>query len=462
MIFKKKPKVKVTLVQFPRRKYRPPLAALYLAQALEDAGVGFELKKNVIFDVGCEPSALFEKIFSCLENSKNILAVSCWSDELPVILVALEKIKKLYPSKIIILGGIGVSDIAKQILKEFRFVDFVIKGCGIRSFPKLLQKIFKRRSSFGDIRGLVYRRGSSIIDNSCVVDDKTITFSMPSYADRRNVQQYRIFDIMTSWGCPYRCAFCQLSCSNQREVVYKDMRRVIREIKVIGKIKEGQDYSLNFFDEAFILNRRRVVSFCHLLKKENIKTSWTCYGRVNHVDEELLKLLAESRCSEIFFGVESGSNRILREIQKGFTIEKAIEVLLLAKKYIKSVVASFVFLYPFETLHDFRKTLFAMSFLRSHGIMIHVQPLAAMKSSSLYLKYKKNLRVFKGLPTTTHLVIERLPKECVRIIKKYPHIFYFYYYYNSKTLSPILNLWKKTVWYRNALRSSLIEGKGES
>jgi len=117
--------------------------------------------------------------------------------------------------------------------------------------------------------------------------------------------------------------------------------------------------------------------------------------------------------------------------------------LLLSKKYIKQVVSSFIYLYPFEKPRDFIDTVICAKYLQSKGIIVQLCSLTPAKNSEIYLKYKNNLVTSKKIDSTSYSKLTYMPKECIELIKNYPEIFYFYYFYNFKELNEILKIEKR-------------------
>ena len=68
---------------------------------------------------------------------------------------------------------------------------------------------------------------------------------------------------------------------------------------------------ISFCDDVFTIDRRRIVKFCEVINNNNLKVKWGCSTRADAVDYELLKLMKDSGCIDVRFGVESGSNKIL-------------------------------------------------------------------------------------------------------------------------------------------------------
>lgn len=420
--------INFSLIQFLYESGSLPLGSLYLSYGLEKANIKFELKLYPLFKRSFSPVNT-EQLYSFLIKTKEIIGIGCGSDMLPFILIVLEKIKKEFPKKIIILGGVGPTDVAEEIMNRFKFIDYIIKGCGVYTLPKLIRKIMAADAILSDIEGLVFRSNGGITSNYY----KGYHLNIPDllcYGRIKNIKSYLSFPTFTSFGCPYQCTFCNIRGIFPKEVVYRDLNQVFEELKVIKKMKKNKPFQINIYDEGFIINRKRVIEFCNLLKSKGLHINWTCYGRIDRIDEELLRIISKSGCIQMFYGIESGSNRILEKIKKGFTIEEAAKIIILSKKYIKSIQASFIYLYPFEELKDLNETIFWIKYLRSKNILVNFQPLIPTKNTGIYADFRKKLFLSNKVESQSHIGINTMPKKYIKLIKNNPKIFFYYYFYN--------------------------------
>lgn len=451
----------LTLIQFQYKKTSTPLGALYLAYGLEKEKIDFDLKifpyyksteeTHFYFDFKQYPfykrtpskKSVFNlgALYAFFSQTRKIVAIGCWSDLLPHVLVALKKLKEKHPEKVIILGGIGPTVVAEDILKRFKFIDYIIKGCGVIPLPQLIKKIIDNDNELSNVTGLVYRLNGMIISNPYAGYHLTIP-PLPAYHRLKNIQQYYTFTMITSCGCPFECTYCTTRPVSPKKIIYRDLNETIEEIKFIQSTAKQKkfDFEISIDDEAFVVNRKRMMRFCNLLLSNKLKIKWTCFGRINCMDEKLIKKMARAGCAAIHYGIESGSDRILEKIKKGFTIERALTILLLSKKYIPIVVGNFIYMFPFETRKDLIKTLIVALAIESKNINVGFTKLTPVKNSEIYREYEKSLHFSLKVPTVGFDQMYRLPKECISLIRKNQKIFYNFYHFKFKGLPELIHL----------------------
>lgn len=136
----------------------------------------------------------------------------------------------------------------------------------------------------------------------------------------------RATTMLSSQGCPFRCAFCS---KNYKTVRMRSAERVIEEIKHIHH-RWGYN-AIAFPEDLFILNKERTLEICACLRELDIV--WRCLIRADVLVKhgmEFTRTMADSGCIEVGMGVESGSDKILKIINKGETsetIKQAIRML---------------------------------------------------------------------------------------------------------------------------------------
>jgi len=164
-------------------------------------------------------------------------------------------------------------------------------------------------------------------------------------------RQFAILE--ASRGCPFRCTFCYLGMYGSR-FRQKSVARFLAEVR--WAVTEAGCRNIYFMDLEFALNRRFVVDLCERIIEEGITFSWACQTRVGDVDDELVALMKRAGCELIHFGIESGSERILRETKKKISVAEAEAAIAITNRHgVRSVVFMNIG-FPGETADDVRAT----------------------------------------------------------------------------------------------------------
>ena len=133
--------------------------------------------------------------------------------------------------------------------------------------------------------------------------------------------------VVTSRGCPYKCAYCskyELGC----DVRYRTARQVYTEVRHLRNVY-GIEH-VRFVDDVFSLDRNRTDQICHLL--EPLGVTWLAITRADLVNADILRRMAGAGCTELCFGVESGSQEQLKRMNKRANIDATVETIGLARK----------------------------------------------------------------------------------------------------------------------------------
>ncbi len=150
-------------------------------------------------------------------------------------------------------------------------------------------------------------------------------------------RQFPVKRFLAGRGCPYNCSFCY---NHKLKDIYKGKGKYIRTRSpehIISEIKYVQSqYGVKlaaFTDDTFTLNKKWLLKFLDKYKKE-VSIPFTCFGKANNLDEDVVRALKESGCHMICFAIESGNEKIRNEIlRKNLTNDKIIETARLLKKY---------------------------------------------------------------------------------------------------------------------------------
>lgn len=192
--------------------------------------------------------------------------------------------------------------------------------------------------------------------------------------------------ILASRGCPFNCIFCCIPARGKK-VRFRSPKNIVDEMESIYEQCTGR-YS--FVDDCFTIDRERIKSFCQEIIDRKLACQWIASTRTDRIDEEIGRLLARAGCRELYFGIESGNERVRNKIigknikEKG--ISKAVEICY------KNRILSNLFLmvgFPSETKEDMLDTTRIGNRVKADAIGIHItMPLPGSKIYSYCLQNK--------------------------------------------------------------------------
>jgi anaerobic magnesium-protoporphyrin IX monomethyl ester cyclase len=266
----------------------------------------------------------------------------------------------------VVFGGVHASLFPEGTL-EHPHVDFVIVGESETALPDLIRFLIAGTPIPASIPGLGWKNTdqSVVINERGPFHDMNLLPDMPFHL--LNIKPYQhtyfweknVIDLESSRGCPYNCGFCYNEIYNRRQ--WRGMRpdKMIDMIRRLVKQTGVTNYL--FIDDSFFIDKQRVMDFVSLLEQEPYNLKMGFQGRINSVsrltDTEMERLVA---AGAVFFqfGVESGSPRILKLINKCLTVDEALAMNQRMKQF-KTVSTFYNFMVglPSETREDVLATV---------------------------------------------------------------------------------------------------------
>ena len=338
------------------------------------------------------------------------------------------------------------------------WIDVICRGEGERTGPELLAAL-KDGGDLSGVHGISYRHDGQVQHNPARPRIRDLdSIALPAF-ERIDLSRYAGYGMMTSRGCPYPCTFCSVAPVWNLESYSRSAAHIVREMQYLNQ-EAGVDLFL-FQDEFFVSGKSQVMDFCRELKRAGLDVSWKAFGRVNLVDDDMLKAMADGGCVELRFGIESGCDRILKLIKKGFTASQALEVIPRAIDLFPRVDAFYIWGFPFETMDDFNQSLMQMISFRMMGARILPSLLSLLPQTEIYRQYasEKALEfcpyllpefVLTGHETCHGLEIE-IPaahREYFELIRAHPDIFSGFFHIDlEKNVLPKLELLRKFGFY---------------
>jgi anaerobic magnesium-protoporphyrin IX monomethyl ester cyclase len=263
-------------------------------------------------------------------------------------------------------------------------VDFVIRGEGEIPLLSLVREFSKTSPRWENVPGIYYRDGGGQVLNTPgvgLIDNlDELPFIARDLVLNCDYNHYRLHSIATTRGCPYTCSFCADKRLWGGRVRRRSVDRVIEEMKLL-KDTYKIDY-VDFADGTFTYDRRYLESFCKAMIDQKLGVSWRCTARYDNLDEDLLQLMKEAGCAGLYFGLESGSDRVLKAIDKKITVNQIIKVSKMVHDSGIPAATSVLMGLPDETKEDMEETLRIMKKVKAD--LFDVNSYTPLPGTSLY------------------------------------------------------------------------------
>lgn len=339
----------------------PPLGLMYIAAVLEKAGHTVQ-----IYDA--DPEYQANMIKEIKDFNPDLIGLSFLTVGYQRALHLMKNLEQEMPDKTYCSGGVHTTVKPKETLEEFG-LDFIVVGEGEDTIVEVCDKLGNNQGLAG-VKGVMYRDNGNIIDNGrreMIQDLDTIPFPARHLIDMtpylkppgiiRGFATKNQTTIVTSRGCPFKCIYCGSHNIFGRRTRRRSVKNVVDEIEHLHKNYDIK--GIYYCDDTFTLSPKWVKEYCEELKKRNLNIKWGCQSRVDQTDRELMKMMKDSGLVQLDFGVESGSEKILRVLGKGGAGDRTSQIkhsFKLCKELDIRTLATFIIGNPEETRDDIEQS----------------------------------------------------------------------------------------------------------
>ena len=335
----------------------PPLNLMYLASSLEEKSYSVKIIDDDLLQKGYENvSKQAEKL------NPQLVGVTATTSTIKSALKYLELIKNILPESLTVIGGPHTTFMPYETLKNSDNLDVVVIGEGEETMVDLADHATQNIEDINDVNGIVYR---DLKDGNLRTTEKRPLIKdldkLPFPArhlvpfDSYGVSQEQTGGIITSRGCVYNCNYCSSSLIMGKKFRSRSPGNVVDEIEELIDTYHIND--IGFMDDTFMLNKKRASDIADEIKARDLDLTFVASSRVDRVDKSLLENLKSSGLKTIYYGVESGSQRILDLMKKGITLKNVEDAVKMAKDVNLEVLTSFILGYPGETEEDMNTTI---------------------------------------------------------------------------------------------------------
>lgn len=358
-----------------------PLGVAYLAAVLRDHYEVAVLDASILgadhvvvdppdFEVRGLPATEVARRIEAFQP--DVLGVSCtFSPQWPVVRETLRRAKSACPDLLTVVGGTHPTFLAERVLRQTPELDFVVLGEGEESFLNLLRALENDRG-LDRVDGLARRDGDEII-----VQPKTSYIenldALPRPArDLLDMAMYEkacithgVFQsrrmaasVITSRGCPKGCVYCSSSVYWGRRFRPRSPAGVLDELEEL--VSRWGVEEVQFEDDNLTLRPARAKKIFRGMIERGLCLRFSMPNGVamSTVDEEMVRLMREAGCYEVYLPFESGNDRVLKEVmhKPWANTERSLAVAELFRSYGIRTLAYFMMGLPGETLAEMDDT----------------------------------------------------------------------------------------------------------
>lgn len=350
------------------------------------------------------------------------------------------RMKELNPNIKIIFGGPHATLTADYCLKAFPFIDVISMGEGELNIIPLVDAL-TRGLSLESVSNIKYCQDGIIHTNQrceLIIEEDLAKYTVYDYAPFQITPDNHV-EIEGGRGCPFGCTFCSTSPFWGRKFRVKSTNVLLNEMDTFHNLYGTTHFSI--VHDMFTANQKHLKEFCNELIKRNCPYEWSCSSRIDVLDEEMIDLMAKSRCVTIFLGIETGSSRMQKLLNKKLNLELAYKRISYLQNSGITPTISFIYGFPDEELGDLKDTLdmidklilIGISSIQLHRFMPLPQTVETDKLQGL-LYFNKNdidISIFRQ---------KLYDPETMKLILKHPTAFVQFYTFDSEIRQVFLHL----------------------
>ncbi|NQT88876.1 cobalamin B12-binding domain-containing protein [bacterium] len=337
------------------RGFNPPLGLLLLAAVLEQRSD----HDVAIIDAQAEGLSYEALEARVAAEAPDLVGVTAMTFTLVDVIHSVAAARTAAPDCKVVLGGPHVHLYPRETL-ELPGVDFAIMGEGEHSLLALCDRL-GQPDLWHEVPGMAWFRDGEFMQNplgDLIEDLDALPFPARHLTDVSRyssilAKRQPVTTMFTSRGCPFQCAFCDRPHLGKRFRA-RSAQSVVDEFQACVELGIPE---ILVYDDTFTIKKQRVFDICEEIQRRGLDVGWDIRARVDTVDEPMLRALKAAGCERIHYGVEAGSDKFMKVLRKGITVEQARTAFRLTRKVGIGTLAYFMVGIPGETPDDCRQTM---------------------------------------------------------------------------------------------------------
>lgn len=264
------------------------------------------------------------------EDRPKIIGFYCDFNNIHWVKTFSKEVKKQYPELVLLAGGPQTAGMDADFLKETA-IEAACIGEGEETMLDLMDFFIQKKGALKDIQGIIFRNeeGNLVENEPRKPPEDLDDIPWPDITLTNDYKYYGLLPILTGRGCPFGCTFCYEG-ANAKRVRRHSVDSLMVEIRENFNRNPAINY-INFLDDTFTLDHKRVNHICDEVKKirEDYDFVWFASAHISTIDKhrDMAKNMADAGLKKIFFGLESGSDQVLKSYNKKITRKMAVDVI---------------------------------------------------------------------------------------------------------------------------------------
>lgn len=338
----------------------PSIGILYLASCLRKEGY------PVTVIEACSKSLSLTKTIECIISSgPKYVCISATTLTIHSAVQVAETIKAIDPKITTVIGGPHLTAVPEKTIERFSCLDIGVIGEGEETIVELIRSL-EEDTGLSSLPGIIYRRDNGLAKTSPrpfiknldeipfpawdLLDDFPKGYRPPPFRFKSLPAAY----IVTSRGCPYQCIFCDRSVFGNKCRTHS-AEYVLDLMEYLSKHFGIKEILLE--DDTFVTFRKRLIEICEGILRKGLEIGWSCLGRADAVDLEILKLMKKAGCWHISYGIETGDPKVMDFIGKKISLEKIEQAVRWTKEAGLMAKGFFILGHPIDTPESIEKTI---------------------------------------------------------------------------------------------------------
>jgi len=314
--------MKVLLIDPPGYQEDLNLGLVYLGTALKQAGC-----QVLILDLNNNKRQQEKRLRKALKTKPLVVGISVKLFTLKEVQKIIDVAKQFYPAAFYLAGGPHVTVCQGKVFREIPQLDALVVGEGERVLVRLCKQLEQKKRLLSG-QGLFLKKDAHL-PMKAYYEAELDLLPLPNYSiyemnlvlRKKIAELLKNYPLITSRGCPYGCIYCSVGLVSGRKWRARSVESLIDELVIMKK-----KYSINQFrvlDDNFTQDKERIKQFCQGLIDKKLNLKWYCPNgvRADKIDLELARLMYQSGCYSVMVGIESGHPEVLKNVNKGTTLE---------------------------------------------------------------------------------------------------------------------------------------------